>query len=121
MYSVVYIMRVLEKFEEKKFFFFLLNIFFLLFIQRNKYISTKIFHMCFFLTKIYSHKNGSILISRTEHGKFNSNLVITSGCKTPSEPITLLLTTISAHRPGKYIESKLNENFKKFNKLYVYF
>lgn len=36
----------------------------------------------------FHYKNGSISISIEEHGIFSSNFESTSGCKTPSLPIT---------------------------------
>lgn len=50
------------------------------------------------------HKNGSILISREEQGMVSSNLVITSGWRTPSFPMLWPRAKISAHRPGKNAE-----------------
>ena len=47
------------------------------------------------------HKKGSMLISSEEQGMISSNLVITSGWRTPSFPTLWPLTKISAHRPGK--------------------
>ena len=40
------------------------------------------------------------------HGRFNSKLWTTSGCKTPIIPICLPLAITSAQRPGKNISSK---------------
>lgn len=47
------------------------------------------------------HRKGSMLISRAEQGMFSSNLVITSGWRTPSLPTLWPLAKTSAHRPGK--------------------
>ena len=46
-------------------------------------------------------KNGSMLISTQEQGIVSSNLVITSGWRTPSFPMLWPRAKISAHRPGK--------------------
>ena len=35
-----------------------------------------------------SYKNGSMLISRPEHGRFKSKAVMTSGWTTPRDPMT---------------------------------
>lgn len=50
------------------------------------------------------HKNGSMLISTQEQGMVSSNLVITSGWRTPSFPMLWPRAKISAHRPGKNAE-----------------
>lgn len=52
-------------------------------------------------TETNLHKKGPILISREEQGMVSSNLVITSGWRTPSFPTLWPLAKISAHRPGK--------------------
>lgn len=51
--------------------------------------------------RAHLHKKGSILISREEQGMVSSNLVITSGWRTPSFPTLWPLAKTSAHRPGK--------------------
>ena len=51
-----------------------------------------------------------IFISRAAHGMFNSNLVSTSGCRTPKRPMDLSFTIISAHLPGKYVGSEIMKN-----------
>ena len=55
------------------------------------------------LSKI--HKKDSMSISSAEAGMFRSKAVNTSGCSTPSLPTTAPLTCMSAHRPGKNVES----------------
>ena len=52
-------------------------------------------------TETHLHKNGSMLISTQEQGMVSSNLVITSGWRTPSFPMLWPRAKISAHRPGK--------------------
>lgn len=52
-------------------------------------------------TETSLHKKGPILISSEEQGIVSSNLVITSGWRTPSFPTLWPLAKISAHRPGK--------------------
>lgn len=51
------------------------------------------------------YKNGSMVISKAEQGMFKSKLLITSGWRTPSWPITWPLAKISAQRPGKKVGS----------------
>ena len=46
-----------------------------------------------------------MFISNAEHGFGSSNLLRTSGCKTPILPITTPLTTMSADLPGKNVAS----------------
>jgi len=50
-------------------------------------------------------RNGSMVISKAEHGRERSKAVTTSGWSTPIRPIVLPLTTTSAHRLGKYVVS----------------
>jgi len=57
------------------------------------------------MNKLKFYKNGSKLISRAQQGKLSSKLWITSGCKTPTVPITLPFTWIAAHLPGIYVGS----------------
>ena len=52
-------------------------------------------------TETHLHKNGSILVSKQEQGRVSSNLVITSGWRTPSFPMLWPRAKISAQRPGK--------------------
>lgn len=58
------------------------------------------------------HKKGSILISREEQGMVSSNLVITSGWRTPSFPMLWPRAKISAHRPGKNAEPETERERK---------
>lgn len=60
------------------------------------------------------HRKGSILISREEQGMVSSNLVITSGWRTPSFPMLWPRAKISAHRPGKNAEPE-TERERKIN------
>ena len=54
---------------------------------------------------IFFHRKHSISISTAEAGMFKSKEVNTSGCSTPSLPMTWPLTCTSAQRPGKNVES----------------
>ena len=51
------------------------------------------------------YKNGSMSNSRAEAGMLSSKALNTSGCNTPSFPTTFPRATISAHLPGKNVES----------------
>lgn len=48
---------------------------------------TCICHLFYLVSMIY--RNGSMSISRTEHGRTNSKLTKTLGCRIPSEPMTI--------------------------------
>lgn len=45
--------------------------------------------------------------SSTAHGRFNSKLLTTSGCRTPMIPIGFPLAIICAQRPGKKVSSEI--------------
>ena len=59
---------------------------------------------------LFMSPGSCIFISRAAHGMFNSNLVSTSGCRTPKRPMDLPFTIISAHLPGKYVGSEIMKN-----------
>lgn len=75
----------------------------MLLIKTTKHLKIFIYFTMFSINSDY--KNGSILISKHEHGFVSSNLAKTSGCKTPILPIILLLQTTFAQRFGKYAGS----------------
>lgn len=56
-------------------------------------------------TILLIHRNGSMSISTAEAGILSSKAVNTSGCSTPSFPITFPFAQISAHLPEKNVGS----------------
>ena len=59
-----------------------------------------------------NHRKGSIVISIAAQGLVSSNFVKTFGWRTPKRPMLVPLTTMSAHRPEKYVASVVE---KKIN------
>ncbi len=55
-----------------------------------------------------SQRNGSMSISMAAAGMLRSKAVRTSGCRTPTFPMTTPLAWTSAHRPGKKVGSGEN-------------
>ena len=102
--SVVFLLTVKNllflKLGPKKINFF----FFFFFLRMEKGEGWTTIYIRYF--SYFSYNNASKLISSAAQGKVRSNLVTTSGCTTPSLPITWPYMTTSAQRPGKKLESE---------------
>ena len=68
-----------------------------------KTLTVRITQQCLYDDKV--HRNGSMVISKAEHGRDRSKAPMTFGWRTPMRPIVCPRTTTSAQRLGKYAAS----------------